>query len=79
MPCRRRRDADSPFHQSWRSVKKQADAALGHRFQPQESNDVARFYARANPEARRIHALAVAYWVSGNGAYLRKARRALMA
>lgn len=75
----RRRDADSAFHQSWRSVKKQADAALGHRFRPQESNDVARFYARANPEARQIHALAVAYRVSGNDAHLTKARRALMA
>jgi hypothetical protein len=71
-------NVSSPFHASWLREKSQADTALDYNFTPQESDDTDAFYAGANPEARRVHALAVAYRVSGNSAYLNKARSALM-
>ncbi|WP_164992572.1 alginate lyase family protein [Streptomyces sp. L2] len=70
-------DTSSPFHASWLRVRSQANAYLNFSFTPQELDDTEQYYRDANPEARRVHALAVAYRVSGNVAYLNKARSGL--
>lgn len=71
-------DSSSPFYESWVLVRHQANEALGVDFTPSENDDIRVWTRAANLEARRIHALAVAYRVNENTAYLTKARDALM-
>ncbi|WP_162606545.1 alginate lyase family protein [Jiangella asiatica] len=71
-------DASSPFYASWVLVQNQANQGLARDFMPHESDDIRIWTEDAGLEARLIHALAVAYRVNGNTAYLTKARDALM-
>ncbi len=71
-------DQSSPFYEAWQSVKADANAALSRQFIPQEPDDISQYYVDVNPESKAVHALAVAFRVTEDTAYLAKARDALM-
>lgn len=68
-----------PYASQWALTKARADQALGMEFVPYQGPDRFRYFDTANPQAQSARDLAISWHLTGDDAYLEKARELLLA